>query len=789
MLPATLVLSSAGSLAVSVFALLFAVMQMSLALKRSEFSWNRWGAAVSVSTSLYAFAVFIQYNTSAGTLNLVTEKVQFTSFLMLIHSIYGFTFSFLSRPASGYHRFALPLHFFLLVLVWLPGVMMGNAFVHRPFLLLARPYVEPVLNPLGVLFLLYVVGAGIYAFFYWTRSQHKIGPGRHIFISGICLWAVLAIHDAACTFGLQSGQFLLEYGFFGFSGALLYATVQKYIDLYDLAEKTRFELAEAKSDLENRVQERTAELLRSNEDLQCEITERKRVEQALRSNEQFLDDVIESIQDGISVLDKDLNIRHVNGVMKRWYARNQPLVGKKCFAAYRDADKPCDSCPTLRSLENRRTEREIVPGLPGSSVQWLELFSFPILDRQSGRITGVVEFVRDLTRQTQMEARLRQAERMDSIGRLAGGVAHDFNNLLMGIQGRTSLMLTDLPAGHPFSRHLRGIEATVQSASELTRQLLGVARGGKYSIQATDLNELIEETLTLFWRTRKEVLVEKDLLPGLWPVAVDQGQIRQVFLNLFVNAWEAMPQGGKIFIRTENRPIADPDTSALRLKPGNHIRASVSDTGLGMDRQTLGRIFDPFFTTKDISRGTGLGLASAYGIIKSHSGCIDVQSRPGKGTSFSIYLPVSDTCPNKKEADDEQNQTGDETILLVDDEAMILEIGEQLLAKLGYRVLTAASGKEALQRFKSASENIDLVILDLIMPGFSGGETFDALYAIDPAVRVLLSSGYSVDGEAEAILQRGCRGFIQKPFSISRLSRKIREVLDQKPSFGRSTVE
>ncbi|MCF8051469.1 MAG: hypothetical protein K9L59_09555 [Desulfobacterales bacterium] len=234
MLPATLVFSSAGSLAVSIVALLFGVMQMSLALKRSEFSWNRWGAAVSGSTALYAFAVFIQYNAPPGALNLFSEKVQFTSFLMLIHSIFGFTFSFLSRPAMRYHRFALPVHLLLLVLVWMPGVVLKDEFVYRPFLLLARPYVEPRLGPLGLLFLIYVVGAGIYALFYWIRRQKEIGPARHVFVSVLSFWTVLAVHDAACTFGLQSAQFLMEYGFFGFSGALLYATVQKYIDLYDL---------------------------------------------------------------------------------------------------------------------------------------------------------------------------------------------------------------------------------------------------------------------------------------------------------------------------------------------------------------------------------------------------------------------------------------------------------------------------------------------------------------------------------------------------------------------------
>ena len=780
----TVTLSSVGSLTVALVALLFGALQAGIAVRRKEFAWSLWGAAVALSTFLYALAVFLQYNAAPGPLNHFSEKIQYSAFLFLIHAIYGFTFSYLSVDAGYYHRVALPFHLFLLMLLWFSDVIVSTEFVRRNFLLLSRPYVEPKLGPLGPLLLLYVSAAALFALSYWIRRRQHIGSGRSVFIFGLSLWTLLGLHDALVTMGAVSIQFLMEYGFFGFTGAIVYATARQYLDLYDTAERTRRELAEAKTALEKRVQERTLDLVRSNEDLLAEIAERKRAEQALIDSEKFLDDVIESIQDGISVLDLNLTIRHVNGVMKKWYAENLPLEGKKCFAAYHNRDRACDLCPTLRCLASMKTESEIVPGLPGSSVEWVELFSYPILDRNAGRVYGVVEFVRDITQRVRMEAQLRQAERMDSIGRLAGGVAHDFNNLLMGIQGRTSLMLAELDDDQPFTRHLRSIEATVSSAAELTQQLLGVARGGKYAVQTTDLNELLEETLTLFWRTRKEMMLDRQLSDDLWPVDVDRSQIRQVFLNLFINAWEAMPRGGSLSIRTRNRRLGEETALAAGLAPGKYVRATVSDTGIGMTADTIKHIFDPFFTTKAIGRGTGLGLASAYGIIENHHGCIDVQSEPGLGTRFSIYLPASNKRAPGKETADADLLLGSETILLVDDEEIVLEVGEQLLAKLGYRVLTAKGGMEAVRLCESDGRRIDAVILDMIMPGLGGGETFDALRSIDPDVRVLLSSGYSFNEEAGAILKRGARGFIQKPFSLSALSKKIREVIDGPSSPG-----
>ena len=261
-------------------------------------------------------------------------------------------------------------------------------------------------------------------------------------------------------------------------------------------------------------------------------------------------------------------------------------------------------------------------------------------------------------------------------------------------------------------------------------------------------------------------------------VDVDRGQIEQVLLNLYVNAWQAMPDGGTLKLETKSVQLRDKDCNRYQVEPGRYAHISVTDSGIGMDQKTLQRIFDPFFTTKDKTRGTGLGLASAYGIIKNHGGVITAYSEPGHGATFNIYLPSS-----KKKVIDESSSTqtlrnGSETIMLVDDEDMIIKTGKALLEGLGYRVVGVNSGIEAVKVVERMDLNIDLVILDMIMPDMDGGKTFDRIREICPRMPVMLSSGYAINGQSEKIMNRGCNGFIQKPFSIYELSQKIRQMLD-----------
>ena len=383
----------------------------------------------------------------------------------------------------------------------------------------------------------------------------------------------------------------------------------------------------------------------------------------------------------------------------------------------------------------------------------------------------------DITEKKHLESQLLQAQKMEAIGTLAGGIGHDFNNLLMSIQGRTSLMLMETDVSHAYFEHLESIEEYVNSAADLTKQLLGIARGGKYEVKATDLNDLIKKSSRMFRRTKKEITIRGKYMKDIWAVEIDRGQVEQVLLNLYINAWQSMPGGGKLFLETENVVLGPGNIEPYQLAPGNYVKISVTDTGIGMDEATQKRIFDPFFTTKDMGRGAGLGLASAYGIIKNHGGFINVYSKEGEGTTINVYLPASEKEIVEEKVLASDVFKGSETVFLVDDEDMIVDVGELLLEKLGYKTLVAGNGMDAIEIYKEKKNHIDMVILDMIMPEMDGGETYDKLKQINPDVKVLLSSGYSINSQATEILERGCDGFIQKPFTMKNLSQKIREVL------------
>jgi CheY-like chemotaxis protein len=282
----------------------------------------------------------------------------------------------------------------------------------------------------------------------------------------------------------------------------------------------------------------------------------------------------------------------------------------------------------------------------------------------------------------------------------------------------------------------------------------------------------------MFGRTQKEIRIHRKYQEDIWITEVDSSQIEQALLNLYVNAWQAMPGGGDLYIETKNVTLAESYVQPFSVKPGNYVKISVTDTGVGMDNATQQRIFEPFFTTKEIGRGTGLGLASTYGIIKNHGGIINVYSEIGHGTTFTIYLPASEKKIVKKQQASETLLRGNETVLLVDDEDMVIDISQEILQTLGYQVLSATSGHEALEIYAKHKDTIEVVVLDMIMPGMSGGAVYDRLKEINPNVKCLLASGYSVNGQATEILERGCNGFIQKPFNMEQLSQKVREVLD-----------
>lgn len=439
-------------------------------------------------------------------------------------------------------------------------------------------------------------------------------------------------------------------------------------------------------------------------------------------------------------------------------------------------------CVPLKAKTKLIGVLEVINKVDGTSFTEEDALLLSIFANQAAMAIENARLYRELKdrleEEVQMQKKLVESEKFRALGQMASGMAHDFNNLLMGIQGTASLMLLDIDSSHPNYKRLKNMEKYIKSGADVTKGLLGFARGGQYEVKATDLNELTEKSSHMFGRTKKEIKIHKKYCKDIWTVEVDRGQIEQVLLNLCVNAWEAMPGGGELYTETKNVILDQDDVKPYGVKPGKYVKLSVADSGVGMDEETRQRIFEPFFTTKEKGRGTGLGLASAYGIIKHHDGIIKVYSEKNKGTTFDIYLPASEKELKKEKKLPEEVLKGTETVLLVDDEDMIMQVGKEILKAMGYKVLVAGSGKEAIEIYKKNKDKIDIVILDMIMPDIGGGEVYDSMKEITPNVKVLLSTGYSIDGQATEILRRGCDGFIQKPFNMHELSIKIREILD-----------
>jgi PAS domain S-box-containing protein len=423
----------------------------------------------------------------------------------------------------------------------------------------------------------------------------------------------------------------------------------------------------------------------------------------------------------------------------------------------------------------------------GATV-WVEIRANFLRDAE-GRAIGLLGFTRDIGKirevmdeKDRLQTQIFESQKLEAIGTIAGGIAHDFNNILMSIQSHLSLMKAEMNETHAHYWRLQEMEDQVMSGSRLTRQLLGFAGGGKYEIKRIALNDLVRKASDMFGRTRKEISLGMSLDDDLWVFEADQNQIEQVLMNLYINASQAMPEGGDLDVTTMNATLSEREAKAGGVHPGRYVRISVKDTGVGMDTGTQRRIFEPFFTTKETGEGTGMGLSFVYGIVRNHGGFIKVESRPGQGSTFHLFFPAAEDEPaagpgEGAEGADEEILNGQEMILLVDDEEMVLTVTGELLEFMGYRVLLASSGEEAMAVFMEKGKEIDLIILDRIMPGMGGKKTFEALRVVDPHVKVIISSGYSADTEVQSLLAEGCCGFLQKPYRIQELSQKVRDVL------------
>ena len=384
-----------------------------------------------------------------------------------------------------------------------------------------------------------------------------------------------------------------------------------------------------------------------------------------------------------------------------------------------------------------------------------------------------------------LENQLLHAQKMEAIGTLAGGIAHDFNNLLQAISGYTQLLLMRKDSSDPDYGKLEVIQSSTLKASELTKQLLIFSRKMESKLKPLDLNHEVMQVCKILQRTiPRMITIDLKLAENLKVVNADSAQLEQILMNLGVNARDAMADGGTLTFQTENVYLdRGYTTSMLGATPGEYILLTVSDTGHGMDKETLQHIFEPFYTTKEAGKGTGLGLAIVYGIVQNHNGYIQVDSRPGGGTTFRIYFPVLKGDGREKAEAKVQKEAprGKERVLLVDDEKTVLDIGQDLLRQYGYETILADGGEKAIEIYRREKDRIDLVILDLIMPGMGGQKCFQELLRINPEIKVIISTGASAEEQVREAFKPHPVGFVSKPYQLKDMLSKVREVLDAKP--------
>ena len=527
-----------------------------------------------------------------------------------------------------------------------------------------------------------------------------------------------------------------------------------------------------------------------------DISHQKEAEDALKAKE-ALDTIGKSAGFGLCLINLDYTIAWHNELYGKWFGVRETAMGRSCYEVFARSTTVCPECPgrvTFAGGEVAVTEQKGVVTCVGAGRS-IALTTSAIRDA-GGKVIQILEVAQDITERKRAEAereklqaQLTQAQKMESIGRLAGGVAHDFNNMLTAIMGNASLALLELPPASPLRENLSEIQKCAQRSAELTRQLLAFARKQTVTPKVLDLNSTVEGMLKLLRRLIGED-IELTWRPAakLWRVKLDPSQIDQVLANLCVNARDAIASVGHITIET-GHAVIDEAASAARVGvvPGDYVLLTVSDNGCGMEKDVMSHLFEPFFTTKPVGQGTGLGLATVFGIVRQNQGFIDVYSEPGHGTSFKIHLPrhVSATTPTPDDALAQSASGGHETILLVEDEPAILRVAQLTLESLGYRVLAANTPRKALRLAEEYTGQIDLLMTDLVMPEMNGRDLAAHLLARLPHLKRLFTSGYTANVIGlHGMLDEGTP-FIQKPFLRSELAAKVRGALDeQRPGGG-----
>ena len=539
------------------------------------------------------------------------------------------------------------------------------------------------------------------------------------------------------------------------------------------------QIDDATSLLEARVAERSRELQAAHEELQRR--EREAGEAQYRR-------LVETAHEGVWTIDAAGVTDYVNPRMAEMLGYTPAeMIGRPIFDFLDDETRPLAQASLERRV--RQTKGEVyerrLKRRDGSDL-WTFMSTTPIFGL-AGEYAGALAMVSDVTERRKLEAQLRQSQRLEAIGQLAGGIAHDFNNLLLVVKGHAEFALEDMSAGRADVDDIKTVVEAADRAAALTRQLLAFSRQQVLQPRVLDLNELVTSFAKMVRRViPADIAIETTLAGDLGAIEADAGQLEQVLMNLVVNARDAMPRGGRVTIETLNvdldatNPTRD---AAAEVRPGPYVALVVSDTGGGMDQATQARIFEPFFTTKERGNGTGLGLATVYGIVKQSGGYIWVSSEPGQGTTLRIYLPRIDKAAGLVKANAERPEParGGETVLVVEDESLVRAVARRVLTKKGYRVLEAENGAEALRICEESLPSIDLVVTDLVMPEMGGRELAAELQARHAAVRILFMSGYTEDAALRSNVLQSGQAFLSKPFTADEFARKVREVLDDRP--------
>ena len=727
-------------MAVALLALLMFILQATFFLRKTKFSWYGWSAAISLSAMLYSIGIFFEYNAPPGPLNRFAGILEWAAVICMIHSLYGFTFSYLGIKGRHYHPIAGAWHGLILILLWFTDYIVAEEFVTRDFIGLNTPFIEPALGPLGPVFVIYAFSAYLGAVTLWLRHKGTDPRHRNTYLAGLCFWVILAGHDTLVILGLPCLQYLMEYGFLGFSLAVLWVVFDNFVEL-EAEEKYRV-ITEFANDCILVIQD---EKMVFGNPACSSLTGRPLMDLDARD---FIDIVAPK--------DRKTVLRHYNRLMK-------------------DGEVSDPYAVRIQSAGGGEGIVEI-----GTNI--IQYRNRP----------AVLAIMRDVTKQKREEAARQESEnkiarlkKMESLGLLAGGVAHDLNNVLSGIVSYPELILMELPKDSKLIKPVKTIQAAGRMAAAIVQDLLTLARGVAMTLVPLNLNDVIKEyqespEYKALLKFHPAVTVFTRLDTDLFNIKGSKVHIRKAVMNLVSNASEAIGGTGNVTISTENRYVDRPIKNYDNVNKGEYVVLSVSDDGLGISSDDLEQIFEPFYTKKVMGRsGTGLGLTILWNVIHDHDGYIGVKSDES-GTEFELYFPITrDDLSDKELSIPIQDLYGiGESILVVDDVETQRELACSMLERLGYNVSAVSSGEQAIEYLKG--HTVDLVLLDMIMdPGLNGRQTYEKIIEIHSGQKAVIVSGYAETDDVREAQRMGAGPYVKKPYLLEQIGLAIRTELDK----------